>query len=416
MVKPGTTGQLRDPQLHVRNLARLVEVSLTLNSTFDVVELLQYILKSAAEILACETASLMIYDEEREELHFTAAAEDQDSLAKIPVPLDSSIAGIIFTENRPLIINDLANDPRHFSKVGEEVQFQGRNLIGVPMRIRDKVTGVLEGMNKIEGHFNNDDVYLLEIIASQSAIAIHNASLVQALRNANEDLLRQDKVKSDFLAIASHELRTPLGVILGYASFLKDETEEEFSQHAQAVWNSAVRMRSLVEDMTNLNFLRLGSPDLALQTIPIQAVIQSACEDVNAAVEAKSIQLALDLAETPLLVSAEAVKLKQVFVNLLSNAVRFTPEGGQVRVTARSADGKVGVRVQDKGIGISTGELDNIFEAFYQVDDHMTRRHGGLGLGLAIVKGMVEAHGGQVWAESEGLNKGATFTVVLPAV
>ena len=98
MVRPGTTGQLRDPHSHVRNLARLVEVSLTLNSTFNVVELLQYILKSAAEILACETASLMIYDEERGELHFTAAAEDQESLAKIPVPLEGSIAGVIFTE------------------------------------------------------------------------------------------------------------------------------------------------------------------------------------------------------------------------------------------------------------------------------------------------------------------------------
>jgi signal transduction histidine kinase len=404
-------------QQTVRQLARLVEISVTLNSTLDPNQLLCFIIQTAAEVLDCDATSILLYDDKRGELYFTAASgSDPGRLAQIPVPLEGSIAGTIFCENRPLIINNVEKDPRHYGQVGEQVQFHPRTLLGVPMRIQERVTGVLEALNKRSGDFNEADANILSVIASQAAVAIHNARLVQALQKAYDELSRVDKIKSDFMAIASHELRTPLGVILGYASFLKEEAQGELSEHATMVLNSALRMRTLVEDMTNMNLLHMGAAKLDLVPVPIQQIIQAACNEVASTAEAKSQQLTTHMPVKELIVKADREKLELVLVNLLNNAVRFTPNGGAITVSASASRGEVRVEVKDTGIGIPPDEIDKIFKEFYQVEDHMTRHYGGLGVGLAIARGLVDLHGGRIWAESEGKEKGATFKIILPAV
>jgi len=151
-------------------------------------------------------------------------------LEQIPVPLDNSLAGTIFTENRHLVINSTRDDPRHYSEVGDEVGLQIDSLLGVPMRIKDRVTGVIEALNKKEGDFSDFDVSLLLVVASvslllvvasQAAISIHNARLIQALQKANIELSQADKLKRDLMSVASHELRTPLGNILDLKGILK---------------------------------------------------------------------------------------------------------------------------------------------------------------------------------------------------
>ena len=405
-----------DLRTTVKQLARLVEVSLTLNSTLDPDKLLQYIIKTAAELLDCETASVLLYDETHGELRFAASSgSDPEQLSLIPVPLGSSIAGSIFRQNKPVIINDLSKDPRHFNRVGEEIQFKPRSLVGVPMRIRDKVTGVLEGLNKCHGEFTNEDANLLSIIASQAAVAIHNARLMESLQGAYDELSQIDKIKNNFISIASHELRTPLGLILGYAQFLKEDAEGEMAEQADVVLKSAVQMRMLIEDMTNITMLQMGSLDLDLDSIPIQKVITAAYKEVEPTSQAKNHTVNLELPPEALPIMADARKLESVFLNLLNNAIRFTPDGGQISIRARKTGDGIQVEVQDSGIGIPKDELDRIFEKFYQVEDHMTRTYGGMGMGLSIVQGIVELHKGKVWAESEGVDQGTTFKVVLPA-
>jgi signal transduction histidine kinase len=397
-----------------QQFARLVEVSVTLNSSLDPDQVLKFILETAAELLDCEAASIMLYDETRGELLFiSAAGSDPVQLAQIPVPLEGSIAGTVFRENRPLVINNVSQDPRHYALVGERLQFEIRSLLGVPMCIRDRTTGVLEAINKRQGVFSEEDVKLLLVIASQAAVAIHNARLVQALQRAYDELRRIDKIKSDFLAIASHELRTPLGVILGYASFLKEEAQGELSEHASAVMSSAMRLRTLVESMTNVSLLQLGSVEINLRPVAIQEVVEEAVDDLRATAEAKNQSINIRMPEESILVSADPDKLGQIFTNLLNNSIRFTPVGGEIVVEARTTPDSICVSVKDTGIGIPANELDHIFEEFYQVDDHMTRRFGGMGLGLAIAHGLVRLHGGRIWAESEGHDKGATFNVEL---
>jgi signal transduction histidine kinase len=282
------------------------------------------------------------------------------------------------------------------------------------MSIQDRVTGVLEALNKCDdGIYTDEDIELLSIIASQAAVAIHNAQLLQALQEANEQLSNVDKLKSDFMAVASHELRTPLGIILGYATFLKDEAEGAMSDHIDSVLNAAVRLQTLVEDMTNMNMLYTGEADIHLEPAVIQQIVHKAYKGIASTAEAKNDRLTIDLPRQPIMVNADP-KLELVFSNILNNAVRFTPEAGDIKVSVIDQGDEVLVEVKDNGVGIPQDKLIRIFDQFYQVEDHLTRHFGGLGLGLAIARALTELHGGRIWAESDGPGEGATFKIVLP--
>ena len=178
-----------------QKVVQLVEISAILNSTLKPDILLKNILDTAADLLDCGGVSILLYDEREKELRFAATTSGNiDELEKIPVPLDNSLAGTIFTENRHLVINSTQDDPRHYNEVGDEVGFQVDSLLGAPMRIKDRVTGVIEALNKTEGDFTDFDVSLLLVVASQAAISIHNAGLIQALQKANVELSQADKL------------------------------------------------------------------------------------------------------------------------------------------------------------------------------------------------------------------------------
>ncbi len=412
------TSELRSPyelRQTIRQLARLVEISVVINSTLEIDRLLQYIIEAAADLLNCEATSILLYDEQENTLFFAAATgSDPLELARIPVPIEGSIAGKIFSEKAPRILNDLSASPEHYNQVGKQVHFITHSLLGVPMRIRNKVIGVLEALNKRDGEFNGNDLRLLSVTASHAAVAIENARLVQALQRANEELQEANRLKSDFIAIASHELRTPLGVILGYASFLKEDAQGELSEHAEMVLNSALRLRALVEDMTNLSMLQKGKITLHPEVLPAQRVVLEAYQETHSAAETKSQKLKLHFPKKEVLIRADYAKMRLAIGNLINNAIRFTPPGGQIDVRVSGTKHKVGIEVSDTGPGIPPDKLEDIFREFYQVEDHLTRRTGGMGLGLAITKGIVEAHGGRIWAENRSQGHGAVFKILLP--
>jgi signal transduction histidine kinase len=403
-----------NPQQMIKQLARLVEISVTLNTKLELEPLLEYILDTAAELLDCEAASILLYDANKDRLWFAAATgSSPKELGEISVPLNSSIAGTIFQTNEALIINDVEKETRHFTDVSDQTQHQVRSLLGVPMRIKDQKVGVLEAINRKATVFTYSDSKLLSIIASQAAVAINNARLVQELQDANAELSETDEMKTRFMAVASHELRTPLGIIMGYATFLKEEAQGDLSEHASNVLSAALELRSLVEDMTNMNLIYTGKRDIKPAPIPLQDILHIAYDEVASTAEAKNDHLILDLPNEPVMVNVDG-KIKLVFGNILNNAVRFTPEPGKILIRLTTAEDEALVEIRDNGIGIPTDKLTRIFEQFYQVEDHMTRRYGGLGLGLAIARVLVDLHGGRIWAESEGEGKGSTFKVVLP--
>lgn len=410
---PGKKSDLRSM---AEQLARLIEVSVTLNSTLNLDELLRFITLTATEIIDCESVSILLYDENKDKLIFTAATgSDPTRLAEAPALVDSSLEGTIFRENKVINLSHVEQDARPYLAVARHVNFTVHNLLGVPMRIKDRPTGVLEAVNKCEGEFDESDADILAVIAAQAAVAIHNARLLSALQKAYRELEAADQLKTNFLALASHELRTPLGVIIGYATFLQEESPGELSEHARQVLNAAMQMRVLVDAMTNMDMLRSREMIMHRLVVPVQQVLRHACGEVKDVIAARKQRLLLELPEKPIPIKCDPDKLGSALVNLLDNAVRFTPDGGTLTVGAMTeSSGEVLIWVQDTGKGVAASELEKIFQEFYQIEPHTTRKHGGMGIGLSIAKGLVEAHGGRIWAESPGLDKGTTIKIRLP--
>jgi signal transduction histidine kinase len=214
--------------------------------------------------------------------------------------------------------------------------------------------------------------------------------------------------------VASHELRTPLSVILGYASFLREEVSGEAGEQLSIVLQSALRLRSIIDDMVNLRHVDTGEVQLERDIFSMVGLIDEVAGEFDQLAKAKQQVLHLDLPDDPLKIDADRQKLYLVLANLLSNAVKFTPAQGRLQVSARRKGEEIWVDVMDTGVGIPERDCDRIFTRFYQVEPTLTRRYEGMGLGLSIAKIMVELHNGRIWVESV-VGKGSRFTVVLPA-
>ncbi|OUL21430.1 ATP-binding protein [Nostoc sp. 106C] len=246
----------------------------------------------------------------------------------------------------------------------------------------------------------------------------------QALAEAEERQRAQEaaeaanRIKDEFLAIVSHELRSPLNPILGWAKLLKKRSLNETAtlRAVETIERNAELQAQLIDDLLDISRILRGKLAMSLETVNLTAIIEAALDTVRLAAEAKSIQIKLNLEPRVGSVKGDSSRLQQIVWNLLSNAIKFTPSGGQIEVNLKQIESQIEIQVKDTGKGISPEFLPYVFEYFRQADSSITRRSGGLGLGLAIVRQLVELHGGRVWAESPGEEKGATFTVSLPAL
>jgi PAS domain S-box-containing protein len=225
-----------------------------------------------------------------------------------------------------------------------------------------------------------------------------------------------NRAKDEFVAVVSHELRTPLTAILGWAVLLQSSrTDEDVVDRAlKAIERNARVQRQVIDDLLDISAITAGKLSLEVQEIDMAAIIAAAEESTRPMADAKGITVDVDLEGSLPHIIGDARRLQQVYWNLLSNAMKFTPEGGTVRVRGRCTEAGLEVRVEDTGIGMDPALLPHVFERFRQRDSSVTRSHGGLGLGLAIVRELVSLHGGTVTAASPGEGRGATFSVTLP--
>jgi len=400
----------------VQQLQRLLEISRTLASTLELPTLLHSIVTVACELTESEAASILLYDPSAGELRFeTGTSPQPDSLNKVSVPLDSSVAGRVFSKARPVVIQDAASDPRIYRQVDMSLGFKTRSILGVPLLVRQESIGVIEAVNKVGGrHYTEDDLAILETLASQAAVAIENARLLTRLQDANAELLRLDKMKSDFIAIASHELRTPLGLILGHSTFLKELLPAEHAEQMDVIVRSATRLKSIVEDFSTISHKDSGQSRVRRAPFSIGQLVQDVTHRFQDTAAEKKIELGYDVPpDDALYVEGDRDKIDIVLTNLIRNALTFTDPGGQVGIKAEAIPGFVKVFVVDTGIGIPADQLERVFDRFYQVESHLTRRHGGMGLGLSIAKSMIEMHNGQIWCESKE-GTGSLFCFMLP--
>ena len=231
---------------------------------------------------------------------------------------------------------------------------------------------------------------------------------------ANERLKELDKLKSDFVSMVSHELKTPLTAMRTSAQVLglADAGKETKREMLDIILRNIDRQTNLVNDLLDLSRIESGRMELKFERLSLDSLIADSIESVKQAASVEGIKLDVELPESLASVKGDREKLTQVVINLLNNAIKFTPRSGEITIKAIELNGQVEVKVRDTGIGIPPEDLDKVFDKFYQIDSTLTREAGGTGLGLAICKGIVEAHNGKIWAESE-LGKGSTFIFTL---
>ena len=393
------------PEAALGRLRRLLDVCVALNSARDVGELLATLVQTTTVVLRCEAASILLYDDRGAALRFIAASGDgADALRDVVVPLDGSLAGTIFREDRPLLATDLAADPRHFAEAAEATGVRPEVLLGVPMRADGAPIGVLEALNPTDGTFDQADAETLLVIAAQAAVALRNAWQRDALASANARLEEADQARVRFLSIASHELRTPLATVRGYAEVLADEAPAELRPFVDEVLAAGQRMTEIVETVEEMIVTHARPGDAAVRVTELFAAAQAATGRA----------LTLDLTDARLAVRADPTRLRLAVSHLVRNAVAFTPPGGTITLSARAAGPDVTLCVCDTGRGIAPEHLERIFEPFYQVDATESRAHEGLGVGLSVARAIVARAGGRLWATSAGPGRGTTLHLRLP--
>lgn len=406
------TERLRRDNTRLRALIPLYELSRAFMTTTDLDTLLQEVVESSQAQTGADRCSLMLLDRESGTLSIRAAVGlPQELIATVHAPVGQGIAGWAAQTGETLLLNDREELPPQIREtmVNDAIM----SALCVPLKIQNEVIGVLNLTKFTTPPFSAGDRDLVGILAGQAAIAIENARLFTEIQRAYEELKELDRLKSEFINIASHELRTPLAIISAYAELLEGEITEEGREFLQILHDSAAQLGRLTEDMVNLQHLERGELPLSPTQVALPELIHAVARRYIPLADAKDQTLEVAVPTGLARVRADPQKLELIVGNLLSNAVKFTPPGGRIHVRAEDHPEKVHIIVKDTGPGIQPEVQERIFERFYQIQESLTREHGGLGLGLSIVKGLVELHGGRVWVESE-LGEGSTFVVSLP--
>ena len=381
---------------------RLIDISRDLASTLDLNELLDRIVQAAADITAAEAASILLYDNTSRQLYFQVATNiDEPTMRGLVVPLEGSIAGWIVTNRKSVRIDNVHEDPRHFGDVEQTTGIPTESILGIPLITKNKVVGVLEALNKRDGNFTASDENLLTVLGAQAAVAIENARLFQ---------------QSDLISEFVHELRTPLAS-LSTATYLllrPEMSHEQQEQIVKNIHNETLRLNSLASSFLDLARLESGRVQFHKSTFDIMDLMHE-CRDVVAAkADEDNIQIRVIEPEGPTMVDADRDKMKQVVLNLLSNALKYNRPNGSVILKAISGEGQMQISVQDTGVGIPEDAVGHIFEKFYRVRDHESKV-SGTGLGLSICKQIVQGHGGTVEVKSR-MGIGTNIIINLPRV
>jgi signal transduction histidine kinase len=396
-------------------LEKLPEIIRGLGSVADTEELLQRLTTAAIDLTGSASASVLEFDEPSNSLRFVAVPWFWRQLLKdIFVPLDKSIAGWVFANNKLQIVQEVKKDPRHYRVVDQVTNFTTSSLLAAPMVYRGNKIGVLEVVNKGDNaHYTEADATIIEILAQYAAMVVWNSNLERQIQYARNEFAELDRMKSNFIAITSHELRTPLGLILGHATFLRETLPQEQREPMDTIIRNATRLKEIIESLTEVDNYEAGVARIRQNYISIPTIVREVVSSFQDMAASKKITLQEDIRDEDLEVEGDANKITVALSNLVRNALTFTDEGGMVQVIAETVTGHVQVSVKDNGIGIPARDLGRIFDRFFQVESHLTRRHTGMGLGLSVAKTMIELHGGRIWVESvEG--KGSTFSFLLP--
>lgn len=379
---------------------RLIEISRDLASTLDLDTLLDDIVRASADITHAEAASILLYDDTSRQLYFQVATNiDEPTMRGLVVPLEKSIAGWIVTNRKSVRIDDAHKDLRFFGDVEQTVGFPTKSLLGIPLITKNKVVGVLEVINKKRGRFTDPDESMLTVLGAQAAVAIENARLFQ---------------QSDLIAEFVHELRTPLAS-LSTATYLllrPEMSREQRDQIVNNIHNETLRLNSLASSFLDLARLESGRVQFRKTRFSVADLLYECRDVMMTKAQETNVQIRIDVPNDMPLMEADRDKMKQVILNLVSNAIKYNRPNGSVIVTGNYSDTEQSINVQDTGIGIPEESLPHLFQKFYRVREHEGKA-SGTGLGLSICKQIVQGHNGRLEVKSK-MGVGTSFTVHIP--
>jgi signal transduction histidine kinase/DNA-binding response OmpR family regulator len=405
----------------VDELRALGEVSRAVSSSLDVDEVLTTIVTRAVELSGTDGGSIFEFDRPTGAfLLRTCCGTSQklvDGLRAVPIRVGETFVGRAATAGEARQAPDLDHEPPD-PHINELRRHGWRSMVAVPLLHEGEIVGALIVRRTKPGAVPTQTVGLLETLASQSAVAIHNARVFRELEVKTAELEVASRHKTEFLASMSHELRTPLNAVIGFSDVLLDRMfgalNERQEEYVRDIRDSGHHLLELINEILDLSKIEAGRMELELGAVSLGELLHHGVAMVRERAERHGISLDLDVASELGSVGGDELKLKQVVLNLLSNAVKFTPDGGSVSVTARLAGDEVQVSVADTGIGIAEEDRERIFQAFQRGNRAARSSAEGTGLGLTLSRRIVDMHGGRLWMESE-LGVGSTFSFAIPA-
>ncbi len=379
-------------------------------STFELEPVFETVLQQAVRLCRADAGLIYVLDGDVYRCTHTLGASQayRDYIMGVPLQAGSGgVVGRVGTERRTVQIRDARNDPQY--TMARALELGGfRTMLGVPMLREERVLGVIVLWRAAIKPFGDRTIALVETFATQGAIAIHNVQTSRALEIASGH-------KSEFLASMSHELRTPLNAVIGFSDVLLErmfgELNERQEEYVRDIRDSGRHLLDLINEILDLSKVEAGRMELEPAALSLPELLEQGLSLVRDRAARQRLTVELEVAPEVGVVWADEVKLKQVVVNLLTNAVKFTPEGGRIDVAARVTGDEVQIYVRDTGVGIADADQERIFEAFQRGDRRVSVE--GTGLGLTLSKRFVELHGGRIWVAST-LGEGSTFGFALP--
>jgi signal transduction histidine kinase len=405
----------------VEQLTALGEVGRAVSSTLDLETVLTTIVSRAVELSKLDGGVVFEYEEATEEFVHRAATETGGALAEARratrVQKGEGVVGRTAITLEPVQVPDITVPGAHESRLRENLIESGiRAILAVPMVREDRLIGCLVVSRNHPGNFPIEAIELLRTFATQSALAIQNARLFREIADKSRQLEAASRHKSEFLANMSHELRTPLNAIIGFSEVLVDrmfgELNEKQDEYLKDIYASGQHLLSLINDILDLSKIEAGRMELELTDFDLPSAIENALILVRERASRRGITLGHSVDERLGMLRGDERKVKQVLLNVLSNALKFTPEGGRIDVRAAPRNGVAEISVADTGVGIASEDQEAVFEEFRQVGT-ADKKVEGTGLGLALSRKFIELHGGRIWVESQ-VGKGSTFRFTLP--
>ncbi|MEH2291942.1 AAA family ATPase [Nostoc sp.] len=412
----------RTAERALERIARLQSITAALSELLTPAQVSEVIVEQSMAALGASCALVALLNESKTELEIVHAVgynqDLVDTWRHFSIDSRSPLAEAV-RSGQPIWAESRQNRIARYPHLAEAyAQYDIDAWISIPLMVEGSAVGGINlGFTQLQQLSGEDQAFILAV-AQQCAQAIARAHLYEAERTARNAAESANRVKDEFLAVLSHELRTPLNPILGWAKLMRSrKLDQATSDRAlETIERNAKLQTQLIEDLLDVSRILQGKLNLNFDRINLVSVIEAAIETVRLSAEAKSIQIQTILESGVGQVLGDGNRLQQVIWNILSNAIKFTPTGGEVKIKLEQVGSQVQICVTDTGKGIVAEFLPYVFDYFRQADGATTRKFGGLGLGLAIVHHLVELHGGTVQAKSLGEGKGATFTVKLPCL